>query len=173
LRCCSLANSATPALKTQQIQVESREPWRLQPNRKLMPNLWTLCNPAEDPRWQFRQKMWGKLVNPFHKTLMAILDVEGREQMQLVDLHGAKLPVVVGLEWGKYALVKGQQPLAEITSLARKDQPKGKGLMGAIRRFLNSSDPALVSTTAAHPLPAPAALVMYLLYREFTNVSGG
>ncbi|MEJ2461160.1 MAG: hypothetical protein P8098_05985 [Candidatus Thiodiazotropha sp.] len=166
---CDLIGKA--ALKAQEIVTQEGQRWRLVPNRKIMPSLWLLSDPQGKLQWQFRHKMWGKMINPLHKTLMAVLDGESREQMQLVDLHGAKLPVVLGLEWGKYALVKGDQPLATLTSLPRKEPPKGKGLMGAFRRFLNSSDKALVSVTATHPLPAPAALALYLLYKEFTDVS--
>ncbi len=167
---CDLIGKAV--LKPQELVSDNGECWCLEPNRKIMPSLWTLRNAAGQPQWQFRQKAWGKLINPFHKTLMTILDGSGQEQMQLVDLHGAKLAVVAGLEWGKYALVKGDKPLATLTSLPRDEQPQGKGVMGAIRRFLNSSDTALVSTDTSHPLPAPAAMAIYLLYKEFTDVSG-
>ncbi len=166
---CDLIGKA--ALKPQEIVAQEGQHWALVPNRKIMPSLWLLSDPQGKLQWQFRHRMWGKMINPLHKTLLTILDGAGREQMHLVDLHGAKLPVVLGLEWGKYALVRGDQPLATLTALPRKDPPKGKGLMGAIRRFLNSSDTALVSVTATHPLPAPAALALYLLYREFTDAS--
>ncbi len=167
--CCDLMGNA--ALRKQEIITENGERWQLQPNRKIMPSLWMLNDSSGQTRWQFRQKAWGKLVNPFHKTLMTVLDGDDCELMQLVDLHGTKPAVIVGLEWGKYALVKGDQPLATLTSLPRENPPQAKGLMGAIRRFLNSSDTALISTGSKHPLPAPAALAIYLLYKEFTDVS--
>ncbi len=166
---CDLVGKA--ALKPQEIVTQEGQCWRLVPNRKIMPSLWLLSDSQGRLQWQFRHKMWGKMINPLHKTLLSILDGAGEEQMNLVDLHRARLPVVLGLEWGKYALVKGDQPLATLTTLPRKDPPKGKGLMSAIRGFLNSSDTALVSVTSTHPLPAPAALAMYLLYKEFTDSS--
>jgi hypothetical protein len=167
---CDLIGSAV--LKPQLFLVEDGKQWCLDPNRKIMPSLWALYDSNGRACWHFRQKIWGKLLNPFHKTLISVLDGEENEQMRLVDLHGAKIPVVLGLEWGKYALMKGEQPLATFTSLPRKDEPQGKGLMGAVHRFLHSSDAALVSVTSIHPLPAPAALALYLLYKEFTDTSG-
>ena len=161
------------ALRTQTMIDEQGHAWRLEPNRKLMPSRWDLRNTDGSGHWQFRQKALGMLVNPFQKTVMSISDGDGVEQLQLADLHGAKLPVVLGLEWGKYALVRNNDLLATLTHLPREQQPEGKGLLGRIRRFLHASDAAFVSTGDTHPLPPPALLAVYLLYREFTDSSAG
>lgn len=168
---CDLFGNA--ALKRQTILTGDGKRWTLEPNRKFMPSQWALLDTNGRPAWQFRHKMWGKVVNPLQKALIAVLDGEGREAFRLVDVHAAKLPVLLGLEWGKYALVKGDQPVATFTRLPREDSPDGGGLKGALRRFLTSSDEALVSADSAHPLPTHAALALYLLYRNFTDVSGG
>ncbi|MGH8195667.1 MAG: hypothetical protein ACREQ8_14895 [Woeseiaceae bacterium] len=167
---CDLFGNA--ALKSQEILAGDGKCWTLEPNRKFMPGQWTLMDTSGRRGWQFHHKMWGKFVNPLQKALIAVLDPDGRESLRLVDLHTAKLPVLLGLEWGKYALVKDDEPVATFTRLPRGDSPGGGGIKGAVRRFLTSSDEALVSADSAHPLPAHAALALYLLYRNFTDVSG-
>lgn len=167
---CDLVGSA--ALKSQDIFADDGKCWTLEPNRKVMPSQWALMEVGGRLDWQFRHKLRGKIVNPLQRALIAVLDCDGRESLRLVDLHAAKLPVILGLEWGKYALFKGDEPVATLTRLPRADSPSGGGLKGAVRRFLTSSDEALVSTDTSHPLPAHAALALYLLYRNFTDVSG-
>ena len=147
--------------------------WTLQPNRKVMPTRWLLSDEQERLEFQFDQKVFGKLVYPLFKTVLAILDAQDRELMQLVNLHNKKAAYVLGLEAGKYALVRDQSPLAELGMLPREKPAGRKGVLGSFKRFMASSDRALISLSDQHPLPPPAALAMYLLYEELTDVSGG
>lgn len=114
---CDLVGNA--ALKHQAIVADDGECWTLEPNRKVMPSQWALVGTGGRYDWQFRHKMWGKIVNPLKKTLIAVLDAESRKSLSLVDLHTAKLPVVLGLEWGKYALVNRHAPLVSAEGRAR------------------------------------------------------
>ena len=147
--------------------------WTLQPNRKVLPTRWLLSDEQERLAFQFDQKVLGKLVNPLFKTVLAILDAQDRELMQLVNLHSKKAAFVLGLEHGKYALVRDQSALAELATLPREKPAARKGLLGSFKRFMASSDRALISVSDRHPLPPPAALAMYLLYEEITDTSGG
>jgi hypothetical protein len=169
---CDLFGNA--ALKPQTFLTADGRNWRLEPNRKLMPNLWTLVDSAGQPHWQYRQKVMGKLVNPFHKTLVTLVDAAHGDELRFVDLDSTKIPVVLGFDWGRYALVRGKEPLATLTTLPKNAEaaPRRKGVLGALRRFMQGSDTAFVSTGSSHPIPAQAVMAMYLLYRELTDVSG-
>jgi hypothetical protein len=147
--------------------------WTLQPNRKVMPTRWRLSDEQENLEFQFDQKVFGKLANPLFKTVLAILDAQDRELMQLVNLHSKKAAFVLGLELGKYALVRDQSALAELSTLPRGKPAGRKGFPGPFKRFMAPSDRALISLTDRHPLPPPAALAMYLLYEELADTSGG
>ena len=159
------------ASKSQALTDNSGRSWTLAPNRKVLPSKWTLTDDANGAEWEFRQKALGALVNPFQKALMSVASSDGRVSLQLVDLHGSKLPVVLGLESGKYALMQGDEPLATLTRLPTKKPSEARGLFGKFKRFMAGSDIALVSVSDTHPLPAEAVLAMYFLYKEFTDVS--
>lgn len=149
------------------------ESWRLQPNRKFMPSRWKMKDTNDVAVFHFDQKILGKVINPVYKTVLAILDGQESEIMRLVNLHSKKASYVVGLDIGTYALVKDSTAVAELGSLPReKEQAKGRGLFGKFRRFMQSSDTAIIGLTDDLPLPLPAALAMYLLYKEITDSSG-
>jgi hypothetical protein len=147
--------------------------WTLQPNRNMMPTRWLLSDEDERLEFQFDQKVLGKLANPLFKTVLAILDAQDCELMQLVNLHSRKAAFVLGLESGKFALVRDQTALAELSTLPREKSAGRKGFLGSVTRFVAPSDRALISLSDRHPLPPPAALAMYLLYEELTDTSGG
>jgi hypothetical protein len=147
--------------------------WTLQPDRKVMPTRWLLSDEHGSLELQFDQKLLGKLANPLFRTVLAILDAQDRELMQFVNLHSKKAAFVLGLELGKYALVRDQTALAELSTLPREKPAGRKGFLGSFKRFMAPSDRALISLSDRHPLPPPAALAMYLLYEELTDTSGG
>lgn len=166
---CDLTGRAV--FNTLTIIDENNTVWQMKPNRKFMPSRWLLKDGDGKIAWQFDQKIVGKLLNPAYKTVLVVLDDNENELLLLVNLHNKKAAVILGFETGKYALIKKDIPLAEFKSLPRQEQPEGKGIIGAVKRFFTATDKAIVSMTDKHPLPPPAALAIYLLFDELTDTS--
>jgi hypothetical protein len=147
--------------------------WLLQPNRKIMPSRWLLGNAEYSPLFQFDQKILGKLVNPLYKTALAVLTGPGSEIFRLVDPRTNIPDRILGSGPIDWVLLKGEEPVAKVSRLARQDLPR-KGLLGKLSgRFWKTADQALVSAGREHVLPAPAVLAMLLLLKELTDTSGG
>jgi len=169
---CDLIGKAVFA--TLEIHDGQSNRWTMKPNRKIMPSRWRVTGIDGRAAVQFDQKILGKLTNPLYKTVLTVLDGEGNELYHLVDVNGAKASRLLGLEIGKYAVVRDDKVVAYFDSLSKKEpQEKPKGLLRKLARWLTSCDPAIISRGARHFMPAPFTLAMYLLYHELTDTSAG
>ena len=165
---CELVGDA--ALKPQDIVVDDQA-WRLEPNRKLMPNRWTLRDPQGDAQCEFSQSVLGKVLNPVHKAVMSIDAGDPAGPLHLIDQKAATLPAILGLDWGDYAIVRNDEVLAAVAVLPRQTEPKRNRIGKFIGRFIKPTDLALVSLSAEHLMPPAMSLATWLLHRSLTDTS--
>lgn len=144
--------------------------WQMHPNRKIMPSRWVVTDPQQRIVMQFDQKILAKLVNPIYRTVLVLLAEDGREVFRLVDPTTNIGDKMFSINIGDWAILRGDEPVARLTRLRQPGQTAG-GVLGKIRRWLKSSDFAIVSAGEAHVLPAPVALCMYLVFRELYDPS--
>ncbi len=168
--CCVQVGDA--ALKPQEI-LANGETWRLEPNRKLMPNRWTLRDASSQSHCVFSQSVLGKVLNPLHKAVMSIDTGDPAGPLHLVDLKAATLPALLGLDWGDYAIVREDDVLAAVAVLPRVNtQPKRNRIGKLIGKFIKPTDLALVSLSDHHLMPPAVSLAAWLLHRSLTDSSG-
>lgn len=167
---CDLIGKAVFA--TLSISDHENNKWQMKPNRKLMPSRWIVTDSRDDVIVQFDQKILGKLVNPLYKTLLAMLDRNGREILRLVDPRTSIPDRILGVSPGEWTVIRGDKPVAKLDRLPRKEEPS-KGFFGKLRKLLASSDRGIISAGKEHALPAPVALGMLLLFEELTDTSAG
>ena len=151
---------------------EHQQPWRMRPNRKVMPSRWIVTDPQQRIAVQFEQNILGKLSNPLHKVVFNLLDGEGRLIYRLLDPRSAIADRLFGVGPDDWAISDGERLVAKLIRLPRP-KPESRGLLAALRSLLTPTDPAIASIGPQHLLPAPVALAMLLLFQELTDASAG
>jgi hypothetical protein len=148
--------------------------WKMAPNRKIMPTIWSMIDPDQNIVMQFNQKVIGKLVNPLYKTLLVLSDSKDREVYRIVDPRKGAFETVDQLFFGprEWAVIKGEKVVAKLASLPRKKAKSTNGVLGKLKHMLTSSDNVIISVDNQHLLPAPVALGMHLIFKELTDSSG-
>jgi len=126
---------------------------------------------GDTPFW-FDQKVLGKFLNPWGKTMLSIQDAAGTEVFRLSDARNFVADRLLDLTRKDWVILKGETPVAKLGYLNRPTQP-AKGLFGRLRNKLKPADRAVISAGPAHVLPAPVALTMLLLFYELKDTSGG
>jgi len=170
LAACDLVGRAV--FSTLTITDEDEREWQMRPNRKVMPSRWVVTDPDGRIAMQFDQKMLGKMVNPFYRVALALLDREGEEVYRLVDQRTSTPDRIFGLPPREWALLAGDKPAAKLARL-RKQKEKPTGAFGKLRSFLAGSDQGIISAGPDHVLAAPVALGMLMIFEELTDVSSG
>jgi len=168
LATCDLIGQAV--FNTQAILDHEQKAWQMKPNRRIMPSRWIVTAPHQRVAMQFDQKILGKMMNPLYKTMLALLDDQGREVYHLVDPRKSIPDRIMIATPGEWALLHGKRPMAKVVRLPRNEEP-AKGLFGKLKKFLSGSDQGLVSAEQTHTLSAPVALAMLLLVKELSDVS--
>ncbi len=151
---------------------ERQQPWRMRPNRKIMPSRWIVTDPQQRIAMQFEQNILGKLSNPLHKVVFNLLDGEGQLLYRLLDPRSAIADRLFGIGPDDWAISDGERLVAKLIRLPRP-KPESRGLLAALRLLLTPADPAIVSSGPQHLFPAPVALAMLLLFQELTDASAG
>jgi hypothetical protein len=167
---CELVGQACFA--TLAIVDHQEQTWQMKPNRKIMPSRWIVTDPRQQIAMQFDQKILGKLVNPIHRVILALLDGEDKEVYRLVDPRTSVPDRILGSSPGECALMDGEKLVARLVWLPKqKDQPAD--FWGKLKAFLTSSDRGIISSAGSHVLPAPVALGMLMIFEDLTNTSAG
>lgn len=151
---------------------EQRQPWRMRPNRKVMPSRWIVTDPQQRIAMQFEQNILGKLSNPLHKVVFSLLDGEGKLVYRLLDPRSAIADRILGVGPDDWAISDGDRLVAKLVRLPQPTR-KARGLFATLRSLLTQADPAIASIGPQHLLPAPVALAMLLLFQELTDASAG
>lgn len=152
-----------------------RKIWKMVPNRKVMPTIWSMIDPNQIVAMQFNQKVLRKLTNPLYKTLLVLSDSKDREVYRVVDPRKGAFGEVDRLFVGprEWAVMEGERVVAKLASLPRKKAEATNDLLGRLKQMLTSSDKVIVSADNQHVLSAPVALGMHLILKELTDSSGG
>jgi hypothetical protein len=144
--------------------------WRLAANRAIMPSRWLLMDPAQRLVLQFHQQILRKLLNPWRRTGLALLDAEDRELFRLVDSRSGALNRVFGPGVDEWIVMQHDSPVAKLVRLPKQAE-EPKGLLGHLSKLLARSDQGIASAGPAHALSAPAALALLMLVNELTDSS--
>ncbi len=163
LATCDLIGRAV--FKIQSIRDHEQKTWQMKPNRRIMPSRWIVTDSQQRIAMQFDQKVLGKVMNPLYRTMLALLDDQGREVYRLVDPRKSIPDRIMIATPGEWALIQGKRPMAKIVRLPRSEEP-AKGFFGKLKKALAGSDQGFVSAERTHTLAAPVALAMLLLFNE-------
>jgi len=137
-----------------------------------MPSKWAVTDPAERTVLQLDAKVTGKLLNPFHRTSLVVLDPHGHELYRLIDPRARAADRLLGAGPGDWAFVKGGILAARLVLLPRREDDSPTGVVGRIARMFSGSDRGLISLGPKHILAAPAILAIVAIHDELTNTSG-
>jgi hypothetical protein len=144
--------------------------WRLRANRAIMPSRWLLSDPAQRLTLQFHQQVLRKLINPWRRTGLILLDANGKELFRLVDSGTGRLERIFGPRVDDWVLMQRDHPAAKLLRLP-KETEEPKGLLGRLGKLLTRSDQGIASAGPAHALAAPAGLALLMLVNELTDSS--
>jgi hypothetical protein len=144
--------------------------WRLRANRAIMPSRWLLTDPAQRLALQFEQQIQRKILNPWQRTGLILLDANDQELFRLVDPRTGVLNRMLGPRVDDWVLTERDKPVARLVRLpTEKEEPKG--LLGHLSKLLARSDQGIAGIGPAHVLSAPAALALLMLVNELTDSS--
>jgi hypothetical protein len=144
--------------------------WHLAPNRKVLPTRWTVTDADGRVLIHFDQQALGKLINPLYRTLLALLDADGRDVARVIDPRTSVPDRIFGLGPNEWALVRGEELLARLRYLPPPG-PGKPGWLGRVQRYLLTSDRGIVSEGDGHALEAPVALALQILFDPLTDGS--
>lgn len=168
LATCDLMGVVT--FRSHDIVDGDRQVWRLTANRAVMPSRWLLTDPAQRLVLQFHQQILRKLLNPWRRTGLVLLDAEDRQLFRLMDPRTGVLGRMIGPGVDDWALMQGDAPVGKLVRLP-KEQDEPKGLLGRLGKLLSRADQGIASVGPAHALSAPAALALLMLVNELTDSS--
>lgn len=167
---CDLIGKAT--FTTTTIKDHEQQAWQMKPNRNIMPSRWVVSDPRPNIAMQFDQKIVSKMANPLQKTILALLDDEGKELYRLADPRTNIPDRIMGAGPDSWELMRGDTSVATVGRLSRQSEPS-KGFLSKLKKMLANSERGMISADNHHALPAPLALAMVLLLSELTENPGG
>lgn len=144
--------------------------WHLTANRAVMPSRWLLTDPSRQLVLQFHQQILRKILNPWRRTGLVLLEANDRELFRLVDPRTGVLDRIFGAHLDDWVLMARDEPVAKLVRLP-KDQEEPKGVLGHLSKLLGRSDQGIASHGPTHVLAAPAALALLMLVNELTDSS--
>jgi hypothetical protein len=168
LATCDLMRAAV--FGTHEIRDRDQQVWRLFANRAVMPSRWLLADPAQRLALQFHQQILRKLLNPWRRTGLVLLDADDTAMFRLIDPRTGVLDRMFGPGIDDWLLMQDGNPAAKLVRLpSEQDEPKG--MLGRLGRALSRADRGIASATSAHALSAPTALALLMLVEELTDPS--
>jgi len=168
LATCELMGAVT--FRSHDIVDGDGQVWRFAANRAVMPSRWLLTDPTRRLALQFHQQILRKLINPWQRTGLVLLDANDQERFRLVDPRTGVLDRTFGPGIDDWAILERDRPVAKLVRLP-KEQEEPKGLLGHLSKLLSRSDQGIASVGPAHVLSAPAALALLMLVNELTDSS--
>ena len=146
--------------------------WQMKPVRRFKASRWIVTDPEKRIAMQIDQKAVGKFINPIYKVVLVLRDWEENVKFRLVEPKSNIPDRILPVNAGEWAIMAGDKPAAKLTWLPRQEVA-AKGFLGKLKRLLTASDRAIISAGPLHCLDAPAALAVYLLFSELTDIPGG
>ena len=168
LATCDLMGRVT--FGTHEIVSHQQQVWRLAANRAVMPSRWLLSDPAQRPVLQFHQQILRKLLNPWRRTGLMLLDANDRELLRLADPRTGVLGRMFGPGPDDWVLMQDDKTVAKLMRLPKEPEAP-RGLLGHLGKLLSRTDQGIASLGPAHVLGAPAALALLMLVEELTDTS--
>jgi hypothetical protein len=169
LATCELMGVVT--FREHDIVDSSGQNWRLSANRAIMPSRWLLTDPAQRLVLQFHQQILRKLVNPWRRTGLVLLDADGKELFRLLDPRRGVLDRIFGPGIDDWVVMERGEPVAKLVRLPKQTE-EPKGLLGHLGKLLSRADQGIASAGSTHVLDAPSALALLMLVNELTDSSG-
>lgn len=168
LATCDLMGRAV--FGTHEIVDREQQVWRLAANRVVMPSRWLLTDPAQRVTLQFHQQILRKLLNPWRRIGLVLLDGCGQERFRLVGPEAGVLDRIFGPGIDDWAVMERGKPVAKLVRLPKEKQ-EPKGLLDRLSKLLAGADHGIASAGPTHVLAAPAALALLMLVNELTDFS--
>ena len=170
LATCDLAGRAV--FGEHAIVDESGHAWLLRANRKVMPSRWILRDPSGSVAMNFDQNIAGKLLDPTHRVLLALVDSGEAVAYRLIDPRPTVTQRMLGLGPDEWALMQDDRLAAKLVRLPAPGNPS-RGLLGKLKAILATADRGLVSVGRAHAVPAPVVLAVVMLLEELVDEASG
>jgi hypothetical protein len=148
----------------------AKQAWRLAANRAVMPSHWLLTDPEQRLALQFHQQILRKLINPWRRTALVLLDADDRERFRLIDARTGLVHRILGLGIDEWVVMEHDRQVARLVSLP-KENTDSNGVLKRLGKLLSPSDQGIASAGFEHALPAPAALALLMLAEELTKPS--
>lgn len=146
--------------------------WTMRPARRFLPLRWPVTGPDGQVVVQFAHRVLPKLLNPWYRTALSVLDGDGHERFRLVDPRSGLLERMFGLRPDDWVLLAGTAVVARLLRAPRSAAEQGDG-RGVLRALLDGPAQAFAVVGNESPLPAPLVLCMRALLDELTDPSGG
>jgi hypothetical protein len=164
---CDIAGIA--GMRELTIVTTAEKPWKLAPNRSVLPTSWALTDEAGCDAMQFNAELARKLVNPLTRTALVLEDPRG-DTLRLADMKSSLGDRVMGVSRGDWSLLRGSEVVASFAPLPSQRE-RGRGLRAWVRDLLTPSDRGLMSSGDAHVIGPAATLAMVVLFDMLTDRS--
>jgi hypothetical protein len=168
LATCDLMRAAV--FGTHEIVDHEQKVWRLAANRAVMPSRWLLTDPSQRLVLQFDQQILRKLLNPWRRTALVLLDADDRERFRVVDARTGVVHRILGLGIDEWVVMACERQAARLVSLPKENEDSD-GVLKRLSKLLFRSDQGIASAGLEHALPAPAALALLMLVEELTKAA--
>lgn len=155
---------------SQTIGMKSGQPWRLWPNRRIMPSHWTVSDPDERPVLVLDQRIFGKLSSPLTRVGMSIKNPQGAVLYRVIEPKASLPERLLGADPNAWTIENEDGPVALIASLPKTDQA-AKGWRGKLQRFIQGTDMGLVSLGQAHRFGIAESLAILMIFRELRDIT--
>ncbi len=155
---------------THEIVDHEQKVWRLAANRAVMPSRWLLTDPSQRLVLQFDQQILRKLLNPWRRTALVLLDADDRERFRVVDARTGVVHRILGLGIDEWVVMACERQAARLVSLPKENEDSD-GVLKRLSKLLFRSDQGIASAGLEHALPAPAALALLMLVEELTKAA--
>ncbi len=151
------------------IQGNEAQTWRMRPNRKVMPTLWTLYDHQGQPCFEIARQPAHKALNPLERNLFTLRVQPSGRTLVLRHQTESRLDLVFGagsLDWG---LLENGKTVAGLGRSKQGGSPDG--WLGKLKGLMRPAYWTLISDASEPVLSAPAFLAVMLLFEAFVKTS--
>ncbi len=145
--------------------------WQLRPNRKIMPSRWILYNANGAVCAQYDQKIMGKLVMPFYRVLLTVLDANEVEIARVVDVTSTKADMIFdGTGPHEWAVLHNDKQVAKLARLEAK-APLKPGWRGKRQSVFRGRDDGIQSYTPNGYFKPAEGLALLLIAKALKSLN--
>ena len=117
-----------PTLLGASIRDANGAEWHLTPNRKVMPSQWTLSDVAGMAVLRIDGMIGGKLLNPLHRTSVAVFDATGVEHFRITDIRSGVADRIIGPGPSDWTAMRDDLEVGGIITLPMPSSSPGTAL---------------------------------------------